>query len=139
MSQYKSRPVSVARSAESLFAQFSDLSSFRDKLDTMPEDIRKQAGDIEFTTDSIILSNPQVGQLEFAVREMVPPRRIVLKERRMPIPLEMSLDIAPVDAENCTISAAIDIDLPMMIRPLVGPKLQKAVDTFGEMLAGLNR
>ena len=50
----------------------------------------------------------------------------------------MTLDITPVDDHTSTAEALIDVEIPAMLKPLVGPHLQKAAEKFGELIAGLS-
>jgi len=139
MSEYKSKPVTVDKPAEVLFERFSNLSALREHLGNLPADVKDKVGDIRFSDDALILVTPQVGEIEFGVKSKQCPSKIVLEARRSPVPLEMTIGFNPVSESATDISAAINVDIPMMLKPLVGPKLQQAADKFGEIIAGLNR
>ena len=55
-----------------------------------------------------------------------------------PIPLSMIIDITAVDEQSANVSTAIDVEIPAMLRPLIGGKMQEAADKFGEMISQLN-
>jgi hypothetical protein len=52
--------------------------------------------------------------------------------------MKMQLILKPIDASSSEVSAQIEVDIPAMLRPLVGPQLQKAADEFGKLIAGLS-
>ena len=49
--------------------------------------------------------------------------------------MNLILEMKPVDAESTELTGVIDVDIPVMLRPLVGPTLQKAADQFGSLFA----
>ena len=50
----------------------------------------------------------------------------------------MALHIAPAGEQSSTVTAEIDVEIPAMLRPLVGPQLQKAADQIGTLIGALN-
>ena len=49
------------------------------------------------------------------------------------------MDIKAVSDTASEVETLINVDIPAMLRPLIGPQLQKAADKFGELIAGLSR
>lgn len=136
MAKYKGRTVQIDRSADEIVEKFSDLSRFKDNLDALPEEERAKIGDIDFAPDSITLNTPQVGQIRFEVAERS-PRRIVMRAAGSPVPLTMGVDLEPKTADSTDVTTSVDVEIPMMLRPMVGPHLQKAVDQFSDLIAKL--
>lgn len=139
MATYKSTPQTVNRSQEELFDRFSDLSHLQQALDTLTPEQRAQVGDVEFTADTIKIVTPQVGAIEFNVQKRERPSLIVFGTASSPVPLTMTMDIKAVSDTASEVETLINVDIPAMLRPLIGPQLQKAADKFGELIAGLSR
>ena len=93
---------------------------------------------MEFTADSFKIQTPQVGDITFKVMERHTPERIVFGTESSPVPLTLALDIIPAGDASSTVTAAIDVEIPAMLRPLVGPQLQKAADQLGSLITTLN-
>lgn len=138
MAQYKSKPAVINRPAAELFERFTDLSRLQEALDRLPADQREKVGSVEFTADSFKIQTPQVGDITFRVMERHAPERIVFGTESSPVPLTLALDIIPAGDASSTVTAAIDVEIPAMLRPLVGPQLQKAADQLGSLIATLN-
>ena len=138
MATYKSKPAIVDRNAAEIYDHFSDLSRLQDMLDKLPADQRAKVGDVTFTPDSIRISTPQVGDIVFVVKERIAPSTIVFGTESSPVPLEMRVDIDSYDEGKSQVTAAIDVEIPAIVRPLIGPKLQEAADKFGELISGLS-
>jgi hypothetical protein len=138
MATYKSKPARVNRSARDLYNRFSDMTALQGALEQLPEEQRKQIGDIEFTTDSLKIVTPQVGEICFVIKERVEPTKIVFGTASSPVPLTMDVNFAEVDANATDVTTSIDVEIPAIVRPMVGPQLQKAADKFGELISGLS-
>ena len=139
MAIYKSNPKKIQRSAENLFDTFSDFTNLQNSLDSLTDEQRKQVGDVQFSNDSIKIVTPQVGAIEFHVTERERPGKLVFGTKSSPVPMKMELLIKPLGADFSEVTSQIDVEIPAMLRPLVGPQLQNAADKFGELIAGLSR
>lgn len=137
MAEYKSKPVTVGRSAEYIADKFVDLSSFGQALDSMSEADRAKVGDVKFEKDSITIDTKQVGTISFKVTERS-PKRVVMNAVGSPVPLDLSVNLTPLGEDSTEIVTAIDVEIPAMLRPLIGGAMQKAVDQFGVLMAKLN-
>ena len=139
MATYKSKPTIIKRSPEDLFDRFSDLSRLQSALDSLTPEQRAQVGDVEFTRDGIKIVTPQVGAIEFTVKERVRPGHILFGTASSPVPLTMAVDLAPAGSDSSEVVTTFEVEIPAMLKPFVGPQLQKAADKFGELMAGLSK
>ena len=80
-----------------------------------------------------------MGAIEFTVVDRVRPSKIVFGTKSSPVPLSMELDIEPTGENSSSVQTLIEVEIPAMLRPLIGPQLQKAADKFGELISGLSR
>lgn len=139
MSTYTSKPIVVEKSANDLFDRFSDMTRLQSALDSLTDEQRAQIGEVQFTADSIKIVTPQVGEIAFSVIERQAPSKIVFGTSSSPVPLKMKVNLKPLSDSSTEVETVIDVDIPMMLRPMVGPHLQKAADKFGELIGGLSR
>lgn len=138
MAKYQSKPVAIEQPIEVLFDRFSDISLFQQRINEIPEEARAKMGDVTFEADAICINTPQVGQLKFKVTERVAPGHIVFSAVGSPIPLSMAIDINALSDTSSEVVTAIEVEIPAMLRPLIGSKMQEAADKFGEMIGQLN-
>ena len=136
MSTYTSKPAIVNRPADELSAKFSDFTKLQETLEQLSNDQKAQVGDVSFTEDSIKISTPQVGEIVLKAVERT-SSRVRLEAQSSPVPMNLIVDFKAVSADTTEVTGTIDVDLPMMLRPLVGPTLQKAADQFGSLFANL--
>lgn len=138
MATYSSKPVTVNRPAGEIFERFSDLSNMEAQLKNLPDDQRTKIGDVRFETDSIAINTPQVGEIKFQVTERVPTSKIVFGSPSSPVPLSMTLMLNPLSDTSTEVVTSIDVEIPMMLRPLIGGKLQEAADQFSKLMSQLS-
>lgn len=136
MSKYTSKPVVVNHPVSEISEKFSDFSRVQNALDGLDAEQKAKVGDVSFTADSVCLNTPQVGEIVLQVVERT-PHRIVLQAQKSPVPMKLEVDFRPVDETSTEVTGSIDVDMPAMLRPIVGPTLQKAADQFGTLFAKL--
>jgi len=137
MATYSSKPVIVDGSAQQLFDRISNLSAFQQRMDSLPPEIRAKAGDVKFTDDSIFINGGPVGEMRLDVTRREAPSLLRLEGANTPVPMSLSIMLEPEgDARTC-VSASMEVDIPLMLKPLVGGKMQEAADRFGLLLGDL--
>lgn len=137
MTKYSGKPAIVAQPQQQIFDKVSNLSSFQERLDSMPQEVKDRLGDVKFTDDKIIINAPAVGQLVFAVTEKVAPEMLKLSAENSPVPFFITLHFEPETEATTKVNSDLEVEIPMMLRPMVGGKLQEAADKFSEMFTTL--
>ena len=137
MAKYHSKAVVINRPAEAISEKFADLSAFAGSLDSMPEAERARIGDVSFEKDSITIDTKQVGVIRFKVTERT-PQRVVMNAVGSPVPLDLIVNLSADGVDRTEIVTEIDVEIPAMLRPMIGGAMQKAVDQFGELMAKIN-
>ncbi len=137
MATYSSKPVTVEDSAGNLFGRISDLSAFQKRMDSLPAEIRAKAGDVKFTEDSIFINGGPVGEMRLDVTRRDAPVLMKLEGANTPVPMSLSIQLEPVDDSHTQVKAVMEVDIPPMLKPLVGGKMQEAADRFGQLLGDL--
>lgn len=119
---------------EEVFTRISNIGAYQAKLDSLPAEAREKLGDVRFTDDAIIINTAPVGEICFAVTERHEPDLVRLAAKQSPVPFGIAIRLESVEPELTRISSEIDVDIPMMLRPMVGGKLQEAADKFSELI-----
>ncbi len=139
MAQYKGKPYSINKSRQTLFERLGDFSVLGAHINDLPDEVRSKLGTVSFPdADTFAFTAPGVGEMKFKIVERVAPSRIRLLADTGVVPINVILDLEEESAESTSVTATIDADIPMMLRPLIGSKLQEAADKFGEMFGQLN-
>ena len=139
MSVFSGKAVVVARPIAEIYARVSDLGQYREMVEQLPAEAREKLQGVEFRGESLKMDAPGVGELVFNVTERVPSSHVGLEAVGSPVPLKLAIDLEEVDAGSTRIIPRIDVQLPAMLKPFIGPKLQEGADRFGEVFTGLFR
>lgn len=139
MAKYSSKPTTLTIPINVAFERISNLSSYKERIEAIPAEQREKMGKVTFTEDSITLSTSQIGELRFDITERKEPTRIVFSSAGSPIPLSLSMDLTEKSANETEVVTTIDIEIPAMLRPMIGGKLQEAADKFTELISSLNQ
>ncbi|MCM1163384.1 MAG: hypothetical protein NC339_03960 [Muribaculaceae bacterium] len=133
MSKYTGKSVTISRPVAEIYAKVSDLGQYRPMVEQLPAEQRANLQGVEFTNDSISMDAPGVGRLEFKITERREPSHVGLSAVSSPVPLKISVDLADAGADNTKVTPSVDIEIPAMLRPFIGGKIQQAADKFGEI------
>lgn len=133
MSKYTGKTVTVPASIATVFARVSDLGQYRARVEQLPEEYRAKLAGVEFGDNSVSMDAPGIGRLTFAIDKVVEPSTVVLKAVNSPVPLMIGVDLREEGADSTAVTPDIDIEIPAMLRPFIGGKIQEAADKFGEV------
>ncbi len=133
MSKFVSKSTPVERPAEEISSKFDDLSSLQGLIDQLPEGERSKLGEVKFDRDSIAIHTTQVGDITFRITDHT-PRRVVFQAVGSPVPVELDVDITPTSETASEVKVGFDVQIPAMLRPMVAPHMQKAVDMLGDLI-----
>ena len=137
MALYSGKEVTLPRPISEIYEKVSDLSQYKSLVDQLPENMRGHLQGLEFVGDTVKMNVPAIGALTFRIDERKAPSHVGMKAEGAPVPLRLSLDLAQAGENSTTVTPKIDIDIPAMLRPMVGGNLQEAADKFGEVFTGL--
>lgn len=139
MGKYTGKAVTVPFASSVIYQRVSNLSGLQQRLEELPEEQLKAVGDVNFVDDdNFEIQAPGVGKVNFHIVERTPESRVVFQAETGVVPLNLIIDIEPEGDSSSRLQTSIDVEIPMMLRPLVGGKMQEAADKFSEMIAQLN-
>lgn len=142
MATYKSDEVPLKASAENVFERLSNFESLKNLLaqvpaDQIPADKKEMFDSIRLSSDSIELPGGPVGSIRLKVVERNAPTRITLRGEGTPVPLQLQLDIHPIDESACHAQAKIDLEIPAMLRPMISGPMQKMTEQLASVLRAI--
>lgn len=137
MAKYTGKPTTVNLPAQTISDKFADMSVFNDKISSLPEDIRQQMGELTFTTDTVCMDTRQAGKVEFKVTER--DNSHIVLACAFPLRIQLVINLCPADGnpDSTQVSTDVDIDIPAMLRPLIGPQMQKVADHFSTAMGNM--
>lgn len=137
MAQFTSKPLNIPVDADTLYHKFDDLSTLQTLMEKLPDEAKAKIGDVSFEKDAIIISTSQVGTIKFVVKERCEPSKIVFGTEQSPVPLTLTAHLTPNGQGSTEITAVTDVEIPAMLKPLIGGAMQKATDQFGQLIGQL--
>lgn len=137
MAAYKSNPIILKGSRDEVFAKLSNLGAYQTLLEQMPDDLRRKAGDVRFTDEAIIINAAPVGEMRLEVEKRQAPELIEFRASNSPAPLKLILNLADAGTDTTELTSSIDVDVPAIIRPMIGPKMQEAANQMAALVARL--
>lgn len=142
MAIYSSGEVNLNASAPNVFDKLSNLENLQGMLDKVPadripEDKRQMFENIRITPDTIEVPGGPMGNLVFRVTERIAPSLIKLKGEGIPIEMALILHLTPISDLSSSAKVDVDINLPAMLKPMVGGQIQKIANQFGEVLGAI--
>lgn len=137
MAKYTGKTVTVNHPIQEIYDKVSNLSSFQERIDSLPQEAKDKLGEVKFTDDRIIINAPGVGELNFKVIERVSPTLLRLQAENSPVPFYINMNFKEVSEAVTDVTTTLDVEIPAMLRPLIGGKMQQAADKFSEMFSNL--
>lgn len=142
MSVYSSSNVTLNAPVEAVYDKLCNLENLKSLLDKVPadripEDKRQMFENIRITPDTIEVPGGPMGNLMFRVTERKAPTMIKLNGEGIPIEMSLVLHLEPVSADTTKAKVDIDINLPAMLRPMVGGQIQKIANQFGDVIGAI--
>lgn len=137
MATYTGKSVTLPFPTSTVYEKISDLSQYNELIEKLPDDQRQKLNGVEFNSDSISMNAPSVGKLTFKINERTPATLVNFTAENCPMPLDLTINLK-ADGESATIlTPAIKIEIPPMLRPFIGNKIQEAADKFGEVFTSI--
>lgn len=139
MATYKSDKVDIQASAQSVFRRLSNPENLRELLAKVPEgslseDQRAKLDQIELTADSITLSGAPMRSLTLRLTEKREPELIRFSGEGTPVPMALQVDITPLTDTMCQAQVVIELEIPMLLKPMVSGPMQQLVTQVGTLL-----
>lgn len=153
MAKYESEVKFVPHAtAEQVYHALANLETFRPILDNAANnpliaEKLKEAGqdpsqleklkDIELSNDEIIIPVPMIGNLELHIVEREENRCVKLQTGASPVDGTLWIQVLPVSAGGSKIRLTLKAELNMMMKMMIGKKLEEGIDKMADMLAQL--
>ena len=140
MDSYKSDKSIIDFGIDVIYDKLSDPRVFKahidQNIDRLPEEAREHLEKVKFEDDGISVESP-MGALKLSVTESVEPTMVKYTAQSSPVPFAMTINLEPIDEGHTESVAELSIELPFMLKAMVGSKLKDGADKLGEMIAKL--
>lgn len=140
METYKSEKVIIDHNIDVVYSKLSDPRVFKEhidnNLDRLPEEAREHLQSVKFEDDGISVDSP-MGALKLSVSESVAPSMVKYTAQSSPVPFGLTINLQAIDESHTESITEINIELPFMLKAMVGSKLTDGANKLGQLIAKL--
>ncbi len=140
METYKSDKVTINHNINLIYSKLSDPSIFKaqidNNMDRLPEEAREHLKSVKFEEDGISVESP-MGTLKLSVSESQEPTMVKYTAQSSPVPFGVTINLESVDENTTQAVTELNIELPFMLKAMVGGKLSEGAQKMGELIAKL--
>lgn len=135
MTKFESTIKNLSYTQEQVYAKLSDLTNMEEMKEQMSQD---KVENLTFDKDTLSFNAPPVGQITFSIVEREPQKCIKFETLNSPLPLNLWIQILPVDEESSKMKVTIAAELNPFIKGMVQKPLQEGAEKIADMLSGLS-
>ena len=128
MEKYESKQVQIRRPAEMIYAVASDFSNFTPML-------REQVEEWEATADRCSFKVKGFKVALCMVEREEPKMVKIASEQPSPLNFNFWLQLHSVAPDDTRMKLTLHAEIPMMVRMMIGGKLQQGLDRIAEKIA----
>ena len=140
METYKSDKVIIDHNIDVIYSKLSDPRVFKahidSNIDRLPDEAREHLEKVKFEDDGISVDSP-MGALKLSVSESVAPSMVKYTAQSSPVPFGLTINLQAIDDTHTESITEINIELPFMLKAMVGSKLTDGAKKLGELIAKL--
>ena len=130
MDKFKSQKVSVKKQDEYIYNILSDMNNLNAIIPPQVKHFKSTSESCSFKIESFTELN-----LTFAKKE--PYSEISIKSENIELPFVLNCYLKKIDNDNTQIVIELSIKLNMMMKMMLGGKLQKFVDTVSDRIKNI--
>ena len=105
-------------------------------IDRLPQEAREHLDKVKFEDDGISVESP-MGTMKLSVSESVAPSMVKYTAQSSPVPFGVTINLEAIDESSTQAVTELNIELPFMLKAMVGSKLSEGAQKMGEMIAKL--
>ena len=140
MESYKSEKVIINHNINVIYSKLSDPKVFKkhidENLERLPDEARQHLDKVKFEDDGISVESP-MGAMKLSVSESVEPNMVKYTALSSPVPFGLTVKLEAIDEEHTQSITELNIEIPMMLKAMVGGKLKEGATKLGELIANL--
>ncbi len=131
-SKYESSIKQIPYPQEKVYEKLSNLENIEQVRSRIPED---KLNGLTFDRDSVSISVPPVGSITMCIIERDEPKCVKFEAKNSPVPFNLWIQILPVTETTSKMKVTIKADIPMILKPMLGSKLEEGIDKIADALA----
>lgn len=136
MTTYESTIKTISANNEMVFAKLADLRNLESLKEKLPSNTPIQ--DLEVDIDSIHFSIQPIGKMGLRIIDRSEFSTIKLEAENSPINFNTWIQLVPINEDQTKLKITLKAELPMMIKMMLGNKLEDFVNQLAEALTKID-
>lgn len=135
MKTYESSQKQLFRSQEEVYGLLSDLRHLESYLAAVPEEHRAKLDDLRLEEDAVSFSVSPIGRVVLKVVDREIPKMLKFGAENFPIEFNFWIQLVGVSEGDTRMKLTLKTDIPMMLRPMIGNKLDEGIERVADAIA----
>ena len=132
MAEFVSEIKTIPHNQEKVYNVLSDLTELRTRIGgAIPGD---KVSDLVFEPDSCSFSMNPVGQVKLRIVEREPYKTVKFEAEQLPIATTMWIQLVESAADETKVKITVRMDLPAMLKTMMGKQVNEAIDRLATAL-----
>ncbi|MFI3298057.1 MAG: SRPBCC family protein [bacterium] len=140
MKTYESNQKQLLRPQQDIYAQLSDLRRLEVMFANIPAEHKEKLQDISFEEDAISFTVSPLGKVMIRIIDREEPKMLKFGADNFPIQFNFWIQLHGVAESDTRMKLTLKADIPMMLRPMIGNKLDDGINRVADAIAmAINR
>jgi carbon monoxide dehydrogenase subunit G len=132
MTTYESEIKTILSDSKMVFAKLSDLNNLAILKNKVPAE--SGVSEMTYDRDTVSFNINSAGKITLRIVERVEYKTIKLEAENSPIAFNLWIQLVEKAEKDTKLKVTLKADLPMMIKMMLGSKLQDFIDQFANGL-----
>lgn len=135
MTTYESPIKSIPARAETIYTKLSDMTGLRPALEKFSDERIK---DLRIEPDSVHFTVENFGEMGLKMVNAEPFKTLKYEGDGSPIPFNFWVQLVEVSETDTRMKLTLKADIPMMLRPVIGSKIEDAMKAIADTIANFD-
>ena len=135
METYESKQKRILKNRETVYAEMTDLRNVEKYLQNVPQEMKDKVKDMTFEEDCISFNADMVGKVEMRIIDREMPKMVKFGFTGIPVNANLWVQFVAISENETRMKVTVKADIPFMLKPMIGNKLEEGVERFADMLA----
>lgn len=135
METYESKQKRILKNQATVYEELTDLRNVEKYLQNVPKEMMDKAKDVTFEADCISFNADMVGRVEMKIVDRETPKMVKFGFVGIPVNANLWVQFVGVSEMDTRMKVTVKADIPFMLKPMIGNKLEEGVERFADMLA----
>ena len=133
MEKYESKQKQILQNQEVVYQKLSDLRNWEKYMPKSGE-IMDNIEDLEFGMDYVSFKAKMAGKVVLRIVDRETPKMLKFGIEGSPVAANLWIQLVGVEEQDTRMKLTIKADIPLMLKPMIGNKLQEGIDRAADLI-----